>query len=131
MNKKDRNITNFLVFFLVTVGLYMSIGAIITLVKTESGQLFEFVNEDIPVFKHITQLVIGIISILSGFAMWMRVSWASSMAIFNSGLLIAFNLNNLGQAIYANPAHAIIMALILIIIFQSFSFLMRSANRYL
>tara|TARA_R110002096_G_scaffold434442_2_gene656002 strand:- start:29499 stop:29894 length:396 start_codon:yes stop_codon:yes gene_type:complete len=131
MNKKDRNITNFLVFFLVTVGLYMSISAIITLINTESGELFEFVNEDIPVFKHIAQLVVGLVSILSGFAMWMRVSWASSMAIFNSGLLIAFNLNNMGQAIYANPTRAIIMAVILIIMFQSFSFLMRSTNRQL
>ncbi len=131
MNKKDRNITNFLVFFLVTVGLYMSISAIITLINTESGELFEFVNEDIPVFKHISQLVVGLVSILSGFAMWMRVSWASSMAIFNSGLLIAFNLNNMGQAIYANPTRAIIMAVILIIMFQSFSFLMRSTNRQL
>ncbi len=131
MNKKDRNITNFLFFFLVTVGLYMSVSAIIILITTESDQLFEFVNEDIPVFKHIAQLVVGLVSLLSGFAMWMRTSWASSLALFNSGLLIAFNLNNMGQAIYANPTRAIIMAVILIIMFQSFSFLMRSSTRQL
>jgi len=131
MNKKDRNISTFLVFFLATVGLYLSVSAIVTLVDTDSALLFEFVNEDIPVFKYIAQLVVGLVSILSSFAMWMRVSWASSLAIFNSGLLIAFNLNNMGQAIYANPVRAIIMAVILIIMFQSFSFLMRSANRHL
>src|SRR5690554_4528482 len=129
MNKKDRNITIFLFTFLIVVGLYMSISSAIILIGTDSELLFEFANQDMPIFNYIAQLGVGIVAVFSGVAMWLRLTWAPNIALFSSGLLIAHTLNNMGKAIYDNPVQAIIMVIILIIMFQSFPFLMRSSSR--
>lgn len=129
MNKKDRNITIFLFIFLIVVGLYMSIGSVIALTGTDSELLFEFANQDMPIFTYIAQLGVGLVAVFAGIAMWLRLTWAPTLALFSSGLLIAHTLNNMGKAIYDNPIQAIIMVVILIIMFQSFPFLMRSSSR--
>ncbi|MEP1120461.1 MAG: hypothetical protein ABJK11_13745 [Balneola sp.] len=129
MNRKDRNIHLFLFLFFITVGLYMSFSASWDLISTNQEELFNFENKDIPIFLYISQLLIGLTSLFSGFVMWMRVHWAFSFSLFTSGLLMAFNLNNLGRAIYENPTEAIIMAIILIIVLQSLPFSIRQNKR--
>jgi hypothetical protein len=129
MNRKDRNIHLFLLLFLIATGLYMSISGGWNLLSTGQEELFNFENKDIPIFNFITQLLIGFISIFSGFVLWMRVHWAFSFSLFTSGLLIAYNLNNLGRAMYENPTEAIIMAVILIVVLQSLPFSIRQNQR--
>jgi uncharacterized membrane protein len=129
MNRKDRNIHLFLFLFLIATGLYMSFSAGWDLISADQEDLFNFDNQDIPIFTYITQLVIGLISVFSGLVMWMRVHWAYSFSIFTSGLLIAYNLNNLGRAMYENPTEAIIMSVILIVVLQSLPFSIRQNQR--
>ncbi|MFY0684736.1 MAG: hypothetical protein JXR20_09295 [Balneola sp.] len=129
MNRKDRNIHLFLFLFFIAVGLYMSISATWDLISTDQEVLFNFENKDIPIFTYISQLLIGLVSLFSGLVMWMRVHWAFSFSLFTSGLLMAFNLNNLGRAIYDNPTEAIFMAIILIIVLQSLPFSIRQNQR--
>ncbi|MEP1152637.1 MAG: hypothetical protein ABJH08_12995 [Balneola sp.] len=129
MNRKDRNIHLFLFLFFIAVGLYMSISATWDLISTDQEVLFNFENKDIPIFTYISQLLIGLVSLFSGLVMWMRVHWAFSFSLFTSGLLMAFNLNNLGRAIYDNPTEAIVMAIILIIVLQSLPFSIRQNQR--
>ncbi|MEO9885633.1 MAG: hypothetical protein ABJR05_09770 [Balneola sp.] len=107
----------------------MSFSASWDLISTNQEELFNFENKDIPIFLYISQLLIGLTSLFSGFVMWMRVHWAFSFSLFTSGLLMAFNLNNLGRAIYENPTEAIIMAIILIIVLQSLPFSIRQNKR--
>ena len=129
MNRKDRNIHLFLFLFLIAVGLYMSLNASWELFSTDQEELFNFENKDIPIFAYISQLLIGLISIFSGLVMWMRVNWAFSFSLFTSGLLMAYNLNNLGRAMYENPTEAIIMSIILIVVLQSLPFSIRQNQR--
>lgn len=107
----------------------MSFSAGWDLISADQEDLFNFDNQDIPIFTYITQLVIGLISVFSGLVMWMRVHWAFSFSIFTSGLLIAYNLNNLGRAMYENPTEAIIMSVILIVVLQSLPFSIRQNQR--
>jgi len=107
----------------------MSFSAGWDLISADQEDLFNFDNQDIPIFTYITQLVIGLISVFSGLVMWMRVHWAHSFSIFTSGLLIAYNLNNLGRAMYENPTEAIIMSVILIVVLQSLPFSIRQNQR--
>jgi len=129
MNRKDRNIHLFLILFLIAVGLYMSVSSGWELISTEQTELFNFENRDVPVFTFIAQLLIGLVSLFSGFILWLRVHWAFGFTLFTSGLLMAFNLTNMGRAIYENPTEAIIMAVILIIVLQSLPFLIRQNQR--
>lgn len=129
MNSNDRRIALFLSISFLIIGLYMAIQSLWNITVSGSDSLFQFEHQNIPAFRYITQLLIGLVSTLTGFAMWLRVSWSTGFAIFASGLLIAFTLNNMGRVIYSNPPEAIFMAIILIILFQSFPFLMRKTNR--
>lgn len=129
MNRKDRNIHLFLFLFLIATGLYMSFSGGWDLISTDQQELFNFDDKDIPIFTYISQLLIGLVSIFSGLVMWMRVHWAFSFSLFTSGLLIAYNLNNLGRAMYDNPTEAIIMAIILIVVLQSLPFSIRQNQR--
>ncbi|WP_018127534.1 hypothetical protein [Balneola vulgaris] len=129
MNRKDRNINLFLTLFLLAVGLYMIIAAAWGLITVPSSELFDFENQDIPIFLYITQLGGGFISLFASIGLWLRTKWAFVFGLFSSGVLIAFHLNNLGRAIYQNPTEAIVMAVIIVIILQSLPFLMRHSQR--
>jgi len=107
----------------------MSVSSGWELISTEQTELFNFENRDVPVFTFIAQLLIGLVSLFSGFILWLRVHWAFGFTLFTSGLLMAFNLTNMGRAIYENPTEAIIMAVILIIVLQSLPFLIRQNQR--
>jgi hypothetical protein len=131
MTSKDRKIQLFLQIFLLLTGIYV-IG--LNVWKLSSGfwedGLFEFYNQEIPVFKVAAGAVTGLISLFTSWVLWMRVSWAYSFAMLTAGLLFAYNLLALGEVIYTNPYHAIPMVLILIVMLQSIPFLMRRTSRY-
>ncbi len=129
MNRKDRNIHHFLLAFLIVVGGYMAVSSGLDLAAANQKDLFSIDNQDIPVFMYISQLLIGFVSLFSGFMLWLRTPRAFSFSLFNAGLLMAFHLNNLGRAIYENPTEAIFMAVILIITLQSLPFLIRQNQR--
>lgn len=129
MNRKDRNINLFLTLFLLAVGLYMIVAATWGLITVPSAELFDFENQDIPIFLYITQLGGGFISLFASIGLWLRTKWAFVFGLFSSGVLIAFHLNNLGRAIYQNPTEAIVMAVIIVIVLQSLPFLMRHSQR--
>ena len=129
MNRKDRNIHLFLTIFLFSIGLYMSINGGWNIISTDQIDLFDFDNKDIPIFSFISELLIGVATILSAVLMWLRVHWAYGFTLFASGLLMAFNLTNLGRAIYDNPTKSIVMVIILIVVLQSLPFLIRQNQR--
>lgn len=107
----------------------MSINGGWQMFTTTQADLFDFDNKNIPVFSYISELLIGVVSILSAILMWVRVHWAFGFTLFTSGLLMAFNLTNLGRAIYDNPTKGIIMVVILIVVLQSLPFLIRKNQR--
>lgn len=132
MNRKDRQIQLFLQVFFALTGIYI-IGVTIwrlTLGIWDLG-VFEFYNGELPIFKVSAGFITGITSLIASSLLWMRVSLAHGFAIFCSGLLFSYNLIELGEIIYSNPYHAIPMVFILIVVLQSFPFLIRRTNRHL
>lgn len=129
MTRKDRNIHFFLILFLLSIGVFMTINGTWQILNIEQDLLFDFENKQLPIFTFISELLIGLVCVLSAVLMWMRVHWAYGLVLFTSGLLIAFNLTNLGYAISQNPYNGIIMVVILIIVLQSLPFLIRKNQR--
>ena len=132
MKKKDRQIQLFLQIFLVFTGVYL-VG--FNIWKLNSGiweeGIFEFYNQEVPVFKLAAGLITGVLSLIASWALWIRTSWAHSFTLLIGGLLFSYNLISLGEAIYGTPYHAIPMVIILIVMLQSFPFLMRRTNRHI
>ncbi|MBO6523106.1 MAG: hypothetical protein JJ971_04710 [Balneolaceae bacterium] len=132
MKRKDRQIQLFLQIFLLLSGIYL-IG--LNLWNLNSGMwnegIFEFYNGEVPVFKLTAGFITGFLSLISFWALWIRAHWGHGFTLFVSGLLFAYNLIGLGEAIFVNPYHAIPMVFILIITLQSFPFLIRRTTRYL
>jgi hypothetical protein len=132
MKRKDRQIQLFLQIFLVITGLYM---ISINIWYINSGVwkegIFEFYNEEVPIFKLTAGLLTGILSLIAAWALWLRVHWGYGFTLIVSGLLFSYNLIGLGEAIYVNPYHAIPMVLILVVMLQSVPFLMRRTTRHL
>lgn len=129
MTNKDRSINTFLSIVFIIVGLYMSVGSVQTLFSSETDTLFRFSGQDIPAFYYLVKLGGGVISLMTGLVMWLRVSWSPGLALFTSGLLISHQLGNMGRLIYTNPVEAVAAAIILIILLQSFPYLIRRTYR--
>ncbi len=132
MNKRDRQIQLFLQLFLAFTGVYL-VGLNIWKLNSgiwESG-IFEFYNQEIPVFKLGAGLITGMVSLIASWALWLRASWAHSFALLSAGFIFSYNLISLGETIYATPYHAIPMVIIVIVMLQSFPFLMRRTSRNL
>ncbi len=131
MKKKDRQIQLFLQVFLILAGVYL-IGK--NLWNLNSGLwnegIFEFYNEEIPVFKLSAGFITGLLCLIASWALWIRAHWSYGFTLAISGLLFAYNLIGLGEIIYLNPYHAIPMVFILIVMLQSFPFLIRRSTRH-
>ncbi|MEQ9309038.1 MAG: hypothetical protein RLN90_06250 [Balneolaceae bacterium] len=130
MNKRDRQIQIFLQFFLIFTGFYL-IGLNIWKVNSEiwSNGIFEFYNQEVPVFKLAAGLITGVLSLIASWALWIRANWAYSFALLGAGFIFSYNLISLGETIYETPYHAIPMVIILIVMLQSFPFFMRKTSR--
>ncbi|MEQ9264507.1 MAG: hypothetical protein RLN81_04760 [Balneolaceae bacterium] len=132
MNTKDRQIQLFLQIFLALTGIYIITVNVwrLNLEIWDQG-IFEFYNGEIPVFKVSAGFITGTTSLIASALLWMRVSLAHAFAILCSGLLFSYNLVELGEVISSNPYHAIPMVFILIVVLQSFPFLIRRTSRHL
>ncbi|GAB5410636.1 MAG: hypothetical protein BalsKO_30010 [Balneolaceae bacterium] len=132
MNKRDRQIQLFLQVFLIFTGVYL-IGLNIWKLNSEVWVegVFEFYNQEVPVFKLAAGLITGVLSLIASWALWIRTSWAFSFTLLSSGFIFSYNLISLGETIYAIPYHAIPMVIILIVMLQSFPFLLRKTSRLL
>lgn len=132
MNKRDRQIHIFLQIFLLFTGAYL-VG--LNIWKLNSGiwedGIFEFYNQEVPVFKLGAGLITGVSSLIASWALWLRASWAHSFTLLIAGFIFSYNLISLGETIFSTPYHAIPMVVILIVMLQSFPFLMRRTNRHL
>lgn len=130
MNKKDSQIQLFLQVFLILSGVYF-IG--FNIWKLNSGiwdqGVFEFYHQEIPVFKLSAGLIIGILCLLASGAIWFRALWAHSFTLLISGLTFSYSLISLGEILYNMPFHSIPLVIILIVMLQSFPFLIRRTSR--
>ncbi|MEX0720124.1 MAG: hypothetical protein WD059_05615 [Balneolaceae bacterium] len=132
MTNKDRRIQLFLQIFYLLVGIYTIINTFGALYSSRyPDDIFDFYNSDIPVFSLAAGFITGFAALLSSFTLWTKVNWAFGFAIFTSGLLLCYNLLEMGNAIFRNPYEAVPMVIILVIVLQSFPFLLKQTDRHL
>lgn len=132
MTNRDRRIQLFLQIFYLLVGIYtiiLNTGAIYS--DRFPDDIFDFHSNDIPAFSLAAGFIAGLASLISSLSLWTRITWAYGFALFTSGLLFCYNLLEMGSAIYRNPYETVPMVIILIIVLQSFPFLIKNSNRYL
>lgn len=130
MNVKDRRVHLFLQLFFLLIGIYQ-------IVKLFGGMqannytrgLFEFQNNELPFLVLSASLITGITSLVTSFALWTRTAWAYGFSLFTSGILFIYHLMNLGKAIDQNSYEIIPIVIVLIVILQSFPFLLRRSYR--
>jgi len=120
----------FLQIFFLLVGLYQFIRLIGDLQSGQlTTQLFEFQNNELPVITLSASVVTGLTSLVSSFSLWTRVSWAYGFTLFSSGIAFIYHLLSLGKAIQQNSFEIIPIVLVLIILLQSFPYLLRLCYR--
>ncbi|MEQ8524036.1 hypothetical protein [Gracilimonas sp.] len=130
MTIKDRRIHLFLQLFFLFVGLYQFIQLVGSLQSGQfSGNLFEFQFNDLPIITIATSIIVGATSLISSFSLWTRASWAYGFTLFTSGILFMYHLMNLSEAILQNSYEIIPIVLVLVVILQSFPFLLRRSYR--
>ena len=131
MNRKDRRIRLFLEFFFLITGIYIIAYKAWGFTTGEIPQnFFDFQNGTVPVFNLLAQLFAGLSSFVAAWALWSRVTWGPGWCMFTLGLLLYGNIDSMGPAIYNQPAQAIPMVIIVLIVMQSFPFLIKSTQRY-
>lgn len=131
MKKKDRRVRLFLELFFLAAGLYVLLfKAWDVFTSAYPGNMFESQNGIIPVFMLAAHVFTGLACFISGWALWSRVTWDAGWSIFTFGLLLYGNLHSIGANISDSPAKTIPMIIIVLIVLQSFPFLMRESGRY-
>lgn len=131
MTNKDRRIQLFLQIFYLLVGIYIiliNFGAIYS--NRFPNDIFDFHSNDIPAFSLAAGFITGISSLISSLSLWTRIVWAYGFSLFTSGLLFCYNIMEMGSAIYRNPYETVPMVIILIIVLQSFPFLLKRIDRF-
>ncbi|MBD3617395.1 MAG: hypothetical protein HUJ22_12575 [Gracilimonas sp.] len=130
MTVKDRRIHLFLQVFFLFVGLYQIILLINSLQTGQfSGNLFEFQNNNLPALSMGATIIVALTSLVSSFSLWTRATWTYGFTLFSSGILFSYHLINLGPAIRQNSYEIIPIIFVLIVILQSFPFLIRRSYR--
>ncbi|HBX65630.1 MAG: hypothetical protein CL670_02425 [Balneola sp.] len=130
MNVKDRRIHLFLQLFFLLIGLYQFVRLIGSLQSGQfSGNLFEFQSNNLPALSIASALTVGFTSLISSFSMWTRAAWTYGFTLFTSGILFAYHLMNLGSAILHNSYEIIPIVIVLVVVLQSFPFLLRRSYR--
>lgn len=131
MNKKNRRIRLFLQIFFLITGMYI-LGMKAWEISTGEvpGNFFSFHNGTVPVFNLLAHLFAGLASFIASWSLWSRVTWGPGWCMFTLGLLLYGNIDSMGPAIYNQPAQAIPMIIIVLVVMQSFPFLIKSTQRY-
>lgn len=131
MKRKDRRIRFFLGLFFLASGIYIfAFKAWGLYTGIAPGNFFDFQGETIPVFNLLAQLFTGLACLIASWALWARADWGAGWGLFTSGLLLYGNIISLGPAIYQHPARAIPMVVIVLVVMQSFSYLIKNTKRY-
>lgn len=131
MKKKDRRIRLFLEIFFLSAAIYI-IGIKVWGLYSGviPGQLFDFYEGTIPVFDLVAHLFTGVASLVASWALWARTPWSAGWGIFTMGMLLYGNITSMGVAIFEHPARAIPMVIIVLVVMQSFPFMMKNTQRY-
>lgn len=130
MNVKDRRVHLFLQIFFLLVGIFQMVritGGI--QVNNPTAGLFEFHNNELPFIVLSASLISGFTAIISSFALWTRTAWCYGFTLFTSGVVFMYHLMSLGKAIHQNSYEIIPIVIVLIIILQSFPYLLRRSYR--
>ena len=130
MTLKDRRIHFFLQLFFLFTGLYQFVqlaGAFQS--GPFSENLFEFHQNNLPALNLAAGVIVATASLVSSFSLWSRASWAYGCTLFTTGLLFSYLLIKLSAAIYQNSYEIIPIVLILIVLLQSFPYLLRRSYR--
>lgn len=130
MTVKDRRIHLFIQIFFLLIGTYQIIKIIGAFQVNNYGSgLFEFQNNELPFIVLSASVITGITSLFSSFALWMRTAWAYGFTLFTCGIVFIYQLMSLGKAIHQNSHEIIPIVIVLIVILQSFPFLLRRSYR--
>lgn len=130
MTVKDRRIHILLQIFFLLVGLYQFIQVTASFQNgLLSTPLFEFSQGQLPVIYLIASVIAGLGSLISTFSLWQRTPWAYGFTLFNCGLLFSLHLLNLNEALMRNSYEIIPIFFILIVLLQSFPYLIRRSYR--
>ncbi|HET8865047.1 MAG TPA: hypothetical protein VFM80_05055 [Gracilimonas sp.] len=130
MTVKDRRVHLFLQLFFLAIGLYLFVKLAFSIQSGQfSGNLFEFQQSDLPALSIAVSIIAGFASIVSSFSLWTRATWAYGFTLFTSGFLFSYHLLGLGPAIQQNSYEIIPIVIVLIVILQSFPFLLRRSYR--
>lgn len=131
MKKKDRRITLFLQFFFLLAGIYIiALQGVAMYNEFLSNSIFEVYNARVPAFSIFARFFAGLASLIACWTLWARISWSAGWCMFTLGLLLYHNIYALGATIHSRPAEAIPMIIIILVVMQSFPFLMKQTRRY-
>lgn len=130
MTVKDRRVHLFLQLFFLLIGAYQIVKLIgVVQLNNYTAGLFEFQNNELPFLTLSAALITGITSLVSSFTLWTRTAWAYGFTLFTSGVVFIHHLMSLGKAIHQNSYEIIPIVIVLIVILQSFPFLLRRSYR--
>lgn len=130
MTLKHRRIHLFLQLFFLLTGLYEGFNIIKLILQPDLMQnLFTPLNAQLPIITIAVHIIALVLCFLSGIALWSRAVWSYGVSLFTSGILFAMNLHSLSAAIYENSFHIIPIIFILLVLMQSFPFLLRRSYR--
>lgn len=132
MTAKDRKVQLLLSCFYLLAAAYLGFRSVSTLyASVEQSELFINGPQGLPVLSVTISLIGCISSLISSFGLFMRVRWVNSLALFTSGILLCYSVGNLSSILKENPYESIPLVLMVIVVLQSFSYLMRSSYRSL
>lgn len=132
MTSKDRKVQIFLFLFYLLTGLYLSFKSVVMTISGLEGQtLFKYGEFGLPVLNITIAAVGAICSFISSMGLFIRVRWIYGFTLFNSGLLLCYALENVGTTLQINPYESIPLILMIVIVLQSFPFLMKKSFRTL
>lgn len=131
MKRKDRRVRLFLEFFFLAAGLYVIlVKGWGTFLNYYPGNLFVMQQGSIPVFPLISHLFTGLSCLVSAAVLWSRASWGAGWCLFTFGLLLYGNLQSIGSHITEAPAQTIPMIVIVLVVMQSFPYLIKETGRF-
>lgn len=130
MTVKNRRIHLFLQIFYLLTALYEGLQVAQIIMQPDlADNLFASQGNQLLIITLLIHVLATILSVFSGIALWSRAVWAYGLSLFTSGILFAVNLFSLSFAIQENSFHIIPVVLILLVLMQSFPFLLRHSYR--
>lgn len=130
MKRKERRVRLLLELFFMAAGLYVLVFKAWGYFEGIEGSLFENRQGAIPIFNLAAHVFTGLSCFIASSALWVRASWAAGWSMFTFGMLLYGNLHSIGLVITEEPAQTIPMIIIVLVVMQSFPFLIRETRRY-